>query len=113
MPCDSGYLAANKYEIESKRCAEGIVHVLSSLSMPCPQWIVDASNNYYGEARRLNEMVIILCDVCTKMTEEQKNIIIYNGKNSKSRKLADWWDEHQKADKERIEKETFGRITLS
>lgn len=109
MPCDSSYLAPRDSEIESKRCAENIRFTFNALDIRCPLWVRNASISHYGNEDRLEEMVIILCDLCTKMTDKQKEKIIYNGKCKESRQLADWWDEHQEADKERKEKEYYGR----
>jgi hypothetical protein len=39
------------------------------------------------------------------MTEDQLNTIVYNGRDATSRDLADWWDEHEEADRKREAKE--------
>ena len=43
----------------------------------------------------LDSMSVDLCKLCTDMTEEQTNAIIYNARDPMSRKLADWWEHHQ------------------
>lgn len=105
MPCNCDYLEPNRAESESKRAAELIYFVLHSLGKETPTWIKKASKEVYGNQHKLNELVVMLCDLCTNLTNKQKDVIIYNGRNQTSRDLADWWDEHQKADRIRIKQE--------
>jgi hypothetical protein len=53
----------------------------------------------------INTLAAWVCLTCESMTEEQKSAVIYDGSNSKARALADWWDQHQKDDKIRLEHE--------
>lgn len=39
------------------------------------------------------------------MTEEQRNKYIYDGRINECRDIADWWEEHQEADRKRLMKE--------
>lgn len=50
-------------------------------------------------------MVVELCSLLTNMEENSRDTIIYNAKDKRARALADWWEEHQKTDLERIAKE--------
>lgn len=104
MPCDSGYLAPRGDEIASKETAQNLVYVLKALHREIPEWIRSASEHLYGAPRQLNELVVLLCELCTNMTHQEQNRIIYDGKNKQARQLADWWDEHLEADRKRIEK---------
>lgn len=49
----------------------------------------------------LDEWTEILCNICKSMTEEEENRLIYDGRNPRARKLADWWDEHKKMDEQK------------
>lgn len=105
MPCNSDYLEPRGDEVESQRCAECLVYVFKSINIECPKWIEEASKNVYGNSNKIDILVVSLCKLCTKMTEKEKAAIIYDGKSKQSRKLADWWEEHQEADRERIKEE--------
>lgn len=51
---------------------------------------------------RLTKM---LCKLCKEMNSKQKSKIIYNAHSEESRKLANWWENHQLEDKRREEEE--------
>jgi hypothetical protein len=107
MGCRSDYLEANAAETNSKEAAQHLVYVLTKLKQKVPEKITKAANEYYGNPSMLGAMVVQLCDILTNMDEEIRDAIVYNGKDKQARQLADWWDEHQAADKQRIAKETL------
>jgi hypothetical protein len=43
-----------------------------------------------------------LCSLLTDMKGKVRDEIVYNGKDKTSRRLADWWDAHQEADRKRV-----------
>ena len=51
------------------------------------------------------ETTQFLCKMLRELTELEETNFVYNGRNAKCRKLADWWDKHKKADKKRQEKD--------
>jgi putative cell wall-binding protein len=63
-----------------------------------PAWVVNGADNMYGDLERLNEAVKKLCEMCPTIDEDK----IYDGRNKEARKLVDWWEEHQEADKKRM-----------
>lgn len=101
MPCNSDHLEPSRYELESKRAAQCFVYLESKMGRLPTKWIEESANNIYGSPNRINELTVELCNLCKKAPDS----IIYNGKDPKARKLADWWDEHQEVDRRRIEKE--------
>lgn len=54
-----------------------------------------------GFGKSLDELTNMLCSTIRGLTPEQLEAIVYNGRDKNSRKLADWWDEHQEIDKKR------------
>lgn len=99
MGCRSDYLEPNTREIYSKETATLIVYASGRLGLPEPaEWIKAASTHVYGDAARYHELTEILCTICRNMTEDQKNAVIYDGRDPVSRRLAEWWDDHQKVD---------------
>jgi hypothetical protein len=102
MGCRSDYMEPTAEEAYSKKVAEMIVYACGALNGAVVSWIKEASTSQYGAPKRHNELTDILCNLCSNMSEEQKNNIIYDGHNANARKLAEWWDNHQKVDSERL-----------
>lgn len=105
MPCDSSYMEPNDAEINSNRTARLINYVDSFYKGITPEWIRKAARDVYGNPQRLDELVRILCDKCKAMSKGQRGQIIYNAYNGQARDLADWWEEHQEADRKRTRQE--------
>lgn len=105
MGCNSDYLNANAQEVHSKETAQHLSYVMTQLKQKVPEDITKAANDYYGNPGMLNSMVVQLCDILTNLDDKTRDAIVYNGKDKQARHLADWWDEHQAADKQRIAKE--------
>ena len=98
MPCNSEHMNARPDEVLSRETAKLIVYLNTKLGITTPAWIATAADEYYGAEDRVDEVVSLLCTTIRGMTTEQVDTIVYNGKDETARKLADWWDEHQKAD---------------
>jgi len=105
MPCNSDYLNPTEEEANRKLVCELLIFVNGKIRAKTDKKIIDAAKHAYGDGVELNAVVVQLCDRLSALSTKQKNSIIYNGKNETSRKLADWWDEHVKADKNRVHAE--------
>jgi len=103
MPCNSDYLAPNRREEESQRMAQSIMYINSERNIQSSHTIIEAASNIYGG--HADSLAVELCRLCTEMSKEEEDRIIYNGRHKIGRQLANWWDEHQEADKERMKKE--------
>lgn len=110
MRCNSDYLEPTHREKQSIRTAILLKYVLEKLEKPVPEYVVSASVDVYGNLQKLNDMVVTLCAELSALDEETRDKLVYNAKDKTSRDLADWWEIHQKADKERIEKEKQEQI---
>lgn len=102
MGCNSSYMDPTAEESNSKKMAILVCHVYDILNMDIPEPIRHASNHVYGNTLLIDQLVVMLCEVCTRMTDDQKDSIIYNGRDATSRDLASWWDRHKAADEARI-----------
>jgi 2-succinyl-5-enolpyruvyl-6-hydroxy-3-cyclohexene-1-carboxylate synthase len=51
-----------------------------------------------------------LCDTLRSLSSEDFDRVVYNGREPMSRKLADWWEEHDEADRMRIAEEEQERV---
>lgn len=112
MPCKSDYLAASGQELESARVCKCICYLNRRLGKGQQEWIVKASQDYYGNVNRLDEATKILCELCRSLTTEETEKYIYDAHNPEARDLASWWERHQEWDKRRVaeEEQTRQRI---
>lgn len=104
MPCDSSYLNPSQREENTKLVAELICYVDQKIKIKTPDNIVKSSKDYYGEGSDLTKTVPLLCSKIKALNQSQFNSIVYNGKSKESRKLADWWEAHEEADRKREER---------
>jgi hypothetical protein len=102
MPCNSDYLEPSRRERELQRAAKLIIYVSSRLNRKVESWVIKEAKDCYASDDR---SVPLLCELLGRLTEKQKNMIVYDARNKQSRDLADWWEEHQEADRLRLKKE--------
>lgn len=98
MPCDGSYMNPSQKEIESLEVCKRIIFLFGRLGFAIPSSILEAATSQYGDLKNLDRNIDLLCMAIRQMTEDQKQSIIYNGRNKESRKLANWWEEHTEAD---------------
>lgn len=106
MPCNSDYLEPTRREAELQRTAKLLVYVAEWLGQAPADWIVSEASNVYARDERL---VPMLCAEIQELTLNQLDAIMYNGRKAKARDLADWWEKHQEADRQRESKEARDR----
>lgn len=111
MPCNCDHMEPSKWEKESKKVAKLIVWSYNQLDEVCPTWIQYVANNTHGDIDKVHDLTAILCKCCKTLSED----VIYDGRNKTARRLADWWDNHQEADriKEEAEIELNKNIELA
>lgn len=102
MPCNSDYLDPTRIEVELRRTAKLLVYVHSRIPFIMGSWVNDEANNQYASDERL---VPLLCDVLKHLTPEQTEHVVYDAHSAEARDLANWWEEHQAADREREARE--------
>jgi hypothetical protein len=107
MGCNSEYMNPTAAETNSKRVCALLIYVLTALNRAAEIQAVlrHGAANIYGDTGYLNRGVIRLCSLLSNMTQQEQDTIIYDGRNEQARDLADWWDEHQKADNARLAEE--------
>lgn len=98
MPCRSDYLEATGREVGLKRAAQLAVFVGAGLGIEVPEDIAENAEQYYGSDYG---QVQWLCGKLKNMSDADRERIVYDAHNAKSRDLADWWEEHQEADAKR------------
>lgn len=102
MPCNTDHMEPTVAERQRREAAQHLVYVRGAMGQPVPKDLAtDAASHYGGSTDRMKE----LCSLIGRMNAEQLDRIVYDGRNAQARKLADWWDEHQKEDWKRVEQE--------
>lgn len=110
MPCRSDYLEQTGLERGLQQTAVLLEYTIEQLRERTDNpTLLDGSaaldpkgREYYAEDVGQVEM---LCTLLTAMSEEHREAIVYDAHSVKSRQLATWWEEHQKADRIREELE--------
>ena len=101
MPCRSDYMDPTHIETELQRTAQLLRFVYVKLEVPVSKKLNEAANSCYCS----DDFVPELCKTIRGLSEEQLNEIVYNARDKTSRDLADWWEEHEAADRAREAKE--------
>ncbi len=102
MPCNSDYLEPTEREQELRRAARLLIFALEAQGREAPDWARSEAENLYAKDER---SVTSLCALIKSMGEPERDRIVYDAKSKASRDLADWWEEHQEADRRREERE--------
>lgn len=107
MPCRSDYMEPTNKERRLRETAELLMHVLYNTNTG-----IKVDSKLKGAARDIHckeDYVPMLCEVLHSLSTEDFDRLVYNARCPTSRKLADWWDEHLKADAEREKAEESRR----
>lgn len=99
-------------EIESKKRKKHLddlfEYVSEAIALPDIRLIPEDGGSLYSAKTRM------LCTACKNMSEKLKDKLMYDGRNRMARKLADWWENHQRQDTKREARERkkaeFNRI---
>lgn len=105
MPCSCSHMEPSAREQESQRVCQLLAYALPLNGETVSADIKAGAASLYGRVDQVDELTDRLCKLCDTMPEPLKSKVIYDGRNPGARKLADWWDEHQKEDKLRKDKE--------
>lgn len=106
MPCNSDYMEPTRYEKEIANSATLLVWLQTKLNQPINDIEIKMSNPMnYPQQKDGDYIVAKLCSLVRSLSEEDFESYVYNAYDKTSRELATWWEEHEAADKERIQKE--------
>jgi hypothetical protein len=94
-------MRATGTEEYNKLTAELLVYLRQQVGQDVNGSIHADAQNYYGGADYTRD----LCEILRSLSESDVDKIVYNARNAMARKLADWWEEHQEADRKREAKE--------
>lgn len=105
MPCNSDYLNPTDREYELQRAAGLLIYVRNKLGIRITEKLRRAADDIYCR----NDYVAALCGTLRKLSPEETETIVYDAHDPKSRDLANWWEEHQRADRVREKQELENR----
>jgi hypothetical protein len=103
MPCRSDYLAPTAREEELQKAAQLLIYVLNERGLR--KQITKNLTHAAGDSYCTIDFVPELCKQLKSMTVDEHERIVYNARSPSSRRLADWWERHQAADRVREQKE--------
>lgn len=101
MPCNSDYMIPTVKEEKLQETAQLLEYVLHKLGRIVPAWVSRAGGEVYCAETRT---VPILCLIMDQLTVEQAALFADISQRP-NRKLADWCEEHQRADEARKARE--------
>lgn len=97
MPCQSDHLQATFEETNQHDAAVLLKWALKRLGRKVPAWVNAAASDYYGRGGENAHSE--LCALLTKLPKPAREALVYDAKKPMARRLADWWEAHQKQDK--------------
>ena len=97
MPCNSNHMEPTARERQHSKAATLLVYALKAMDKPVHASLLRDAIDIYGGQNGEASMAA-LCTLLRSMTDEQRNRIVYDGRNPMARRLADWWDKHQAED---------------
>lgn len=104
MGCRSDYMEPTKHEIYCQKTAKLYVYVLGRLGRKIKENIIKMSTYIYANV----DYTKGLCETLGNLHVDDPaafDELVYNAKDKESRKLADWWEEHQAVDRQHIKAE--------
>jgi hypothetical protein len=102
MPCNCDYLEPTEKEAKLRRTSQLLEYSLIELGKNVPDYVSRAATSLYCNEERV---VADLCGLIEGLSSSGMKKVVYNPYKKESRDLANWWEEHQAADKERIRRE--------
>lgn len=106
MPCRSDYMEPTQKERLLRETAQLYAYALTEAGERVPDRVTRAANNTYCT----DDFVSHLCEFITRMDADTRHRIVYNAHEKQSRQLADWWERHQEADRQRLAREQADRV---
>jgi len=99
MPCRSDYMEPTNKELLLRETSQLLIYVRMNThrGIKITNDLRGASQDSYCK----KDYVAELCSAIRALTQEEMDRIVYDGRNPEARKLADWWDKHQEADRQR------------
>ena len=100
MPCRTDWPSEPYWYPERRNTAQLLIYARREIGQtPIPKTLLEAAEK--GD----RDYVPQLCKLIRNLNEDALERIVYDGRNPQARKLADWWEEHEELDRQRMEEE--------
>lgn len=109
MPCRSDHMEPTVQERQRQQAANHLIYVYERLGVESTKDITDAASSPYAGTDKYMKM---LCTMLRGMPSHQRDEIVYDAHNKRSRALADWWEEHCVEDMKRAEAQLTPNVTF-
>ena len=106
MGCRNDYMAANEREIASRRFCRMLDYLFVAIGREVPAWAAKGKDEYYGAPEHVNDATVLMCAAIREMSDEQRELVIYDAHSPVARELATFWEQHEAEDRKREAKET-------
>src|SRR3990167_7851595 len=90
------YMGPSSAELNNQKAARGLVYTLRCLGKPVDGWLRREAGNCYSQDERV---VPLLCEVLGSLSDTVRDWLIYDARDREARNLADWYEDHQKAER--------------
>lgn len=101
MGCRSDYMEPTARENESILVCGLIKYLFGEINKPIPSHVEEAAKAVYGKVETLDADTALLCDTLQNLPKKVAQTVVYDGSKKNARRLADWWEAHQEADRKR------------
>lgn len=103
MPCNSDFptYKQNEYEKHISKTVKHLMYIYSLKNAQPPAELVAAYTRCQFSEVEGDKWVSKLCSVLKGMSKTDFDTLLYNSKSKKAQAVIEWWDEHQKKDKQR------------
>ena len=95
MPCSSDRMEQTAEEKMRAETATLLVYLLNKLGYGIDVRAASTSGDYWASKEDGDYVYAKLCKVLGSMNESELDKIVYDGRSRMSRRLADWWENHQ------------------
>lgn len=105
MPCNSDHMQPTKKEEYRQKTCHLYAYALTTLGREVPEEVVRGAGSVYTS----HDPTAALCELLQGLSDDGLERVVYNAHSADSRRLADWWEAHQEADRIREEKDAHAR----
>jgi hypothetical protein len=97
MPCRDDWPSPTGAQARSQRAAKLLIYLYGKKKQAVTEKLRKDAEDCYCDT----DNVKVLCAELTALSDKEFDKLVYNPRERGARDLADWWEEHQEADKQR------------
>jgi len=105
MPCTSDYADPTAYEEFVSETVKNLMYLRRMLGINPSEELIAAYKKCYFSKKEGDKWTAELCERLNKLSKKDMEKFVYDAHSKKARNLANWWEDHQEADKARLAEE--------